>query len=150
LVDFEENYASEGEASDLFKAWRVDERPPKREREIFAKSFYDETKINNADAIGRRSATLHLILSVLRGSRRPLDEEEIRTSMAFQRLPSGKTLRLEPGPVQSSKIWLLLQVRQAQRIALESLLSWTEYRILNHHERTAEAIIRATQDSLKH
>ena len=149
LVDFEKNYASEDEASDLFKAWRVDERPAKREREIFAKCFYDERKINDLNAIGRRSASLNLILSVIRNSRRPLDEDEIRQSMAFQRLLSGKALKLEPGPTQSAKTWLLLQVRQAQRMALESLLAWVEHRILNHHERSAAAIIQATSHSLK-
>jgi hypothetical protein len=148
LVDFRENYASGAEASDLFKVWGVNERPSKREREIFAESFYDEQKINDADIVGRRSATLNLILSVLRQSKRPLDEDEIRQSMAFQRLPNGRVLKLEHGSQESAKMWLLLQVRQAQRIAMESLLAWVEHRILNHHERTAPAILHATQNSL--
>lgn len=148
LADFGENYASAGEASELFGAWRVDERPSKRERDIFAKCFYDESTINNVDAMGRRSATINLVLSVLRNSTRALGEDEIRSCMAFQRLPNGKLLGQERGPQESAKTWLLLQVRQAQRIAMESLLAWVEHRILNHHERSATAIVQATRGSL--
>lgn len=148
LSDREELFASEAQASELFESWRVDGQPSKREREIFAKCFYDETKINDGDDIGRRSATLNLILSVLRQSKQPLKEEEIRRSMAFQRLPNKKPLKLEHGPQQCAKQWLLLQVRQAQRIAMESLLAWVEYRILNCHERNATNIVQAMKKAL--
>jgi hypothetical protein len=98
LSDHKELFASETQASELFESWRVDEQPSKREREIFAKCFYDEAKINDADDVGRRSATLNLIRSVLRSSKQPLEEEEIRRSMAFQRLPNKKPVKLEHGP----------------------------------------------------
>jgi len=150
LADFEENYASEGQASELFESWRVDEKPSKQEREIFSETFYDENKINDMDAKGRRSATVSLILTVLRNSKRALEEQEIRKSMAYQRLSNDKPLNLESGPEQSAKKWLLLQVRQGQRLAMESLLAWVEHRILNHHERSTADIVRATRDNLKH
>jgi len=148
LSDHQELFASETQASELFESWRVDEQPSKREREIFTNCFYDEAKINDADDVGRRSATLNLILSVLRSSKQPLEEEAIRSSMAFQRLPNKKPLKLERGPEQSAKKWLLLQVRQAQRIAMESLLAWVEHRILNCHERSAVKIGQAMKDAL--
>lgn len=146
LSDHEELFATETQASELFQSWRVDEQPSKREREIFADCFYDESKINETSDVGRRSATLNLILSVLRGSNRPLEEEEIRQSMAFQRLPNRKALRLARGPEQSAKKWLLLQVRQAQRIAMECLLAWVEHRILNCHERNPAKLVAALND----
>lgn len=148
LADQKELFASEAQASELFESWRVDEQPSKRERELFSKCFYNEAKINDGDDIGRRSATLNLILSVLRTSRQPLEEEGIRRSMAFQRLSNKKPLKLERGPEQCAKKWLLLQVRQAQRIAMESLLAWVEHRILNCHERSAAKIGQALKDAL--
>lgn len=148
LSDHEELFASETQASELFESWRVDDPPSKREREIFAGCFYDESKINESSDIGRRSSTLHLILSVLGNSNQPMQEEEIRRSMAFQRLPNRKKIKLERGPEQSAKKWLLLQVRQAQRIAMECLLAWVEHRILNCHERNPAKIIGSLRDIL--
>lgn len=148
LSDHQELFASQAQASELFESWRVDDQPSKREREIFAKCFYDEAKINDGDDVGRRSATLNLILTVLGNSKQPLEEEELRRSMAFQRLPNKKPIKLERGPEQCAKKWLLLQVRQAQRIAMESLLAWVEHRILNCHERSAAKIGQAMRDAL--
>ena len=148
LSDDEEHFASEAQACELFESWRVDGQASRPEREIFANCFYDEAKINDNDDVGRRSATLNLILSVLHNNKRPLEEEEIRRSMAFRRLPNKKPFMLEGGPAQSAKKWLLLQVRQGQRIAMESLMAWIEHRILNCHERSATNIVQTIKGNL--
>jgi hypothetical protein len=108
-----------------------------------------ESVVNGNDAIGRRSAIICLICEILRKSRKALSLEDIRKSMAYGRLPTGKRLDVSGGLRSAGKRWLLLQVRQAQRLALESLMAWVEHRILIIGERDARQLVSAAVSNLR-
>jgi hypothetical protein len=86
---------------------------------------------------------------ILQKSRNPLNQGDIRKSMAYGRLPTGKRVETSKGTSRASKQWLLLQVRQAQRLAIESLMAWVEHRILNVGERQSKQLVDALISNLK-
>jgi len=147
LVDLRSMYASEAEAKDLFAAWRINSLGVE-ERNTFRQSFLKESRIDEDDAIGRRSAIICLIRTILQESRVPLNQDDIRKSMTYGRLPTGKRIRTSGGINSAAKKWLLLQVRQAQRLALESLLAWVEHRILNVGERDSKQMAKGLISNL--
>ena len=148
LVDLRSMSASETEAKDLFAAWSVDS-PGADERETFREAFWKESKIDEEDALGRRTAVVCVIRAILKKARTPLSPADIRKSMAYGRLPSGKPMEISGGMSMAAKKWLLLQVRQAQRLALERLMAWVEHRILNVGERDSKQLTRGFVSNLK-
>lgn len=148
LVNLRSMHASEDEAKDLFVAWRSDSAGAD-ERVPFRETFLKESGVDEDDAIGRRSAIICLIREILQKSRRTLSQEDIRKSMAYGRLPTGKRINVSGGLHSAAKKWLLLQVRQAQRLALESLMAWVEQRILSIGERDARQMARSAVSNLQ-
>jgi hypothetical protein len=142
LIDLQSMRGSEAEAMDLFVAWRADS-PGADERNIFRESFFNESGVDEDNAIGVRSAAVCLIQDILRKSRIPLSQNEIRKSMVYRRLPTGKQIDVSGGKSTTAKKWLVLQVRQAQRLALESLMAWVEHRILNIGERDSRQLTKS-------
>jgi hypothetical protein len=142
LIDLSSMYATAAEANDLFGAWKADSAGTE-EREVFRETFFNEPAANESDALGSRSAIICLIQEILKKSRRPLKLEGIRKSMAYGRLAGGRRLDLSVELQQMAPKWMLLQVRQAQRLALESLMAWVENRLLNHGDRDARKLARA-------
>jgi hypothetical protein len=69
--------------------------------------------------------------------------------MAYQRLPGGNRLDLSRERLNVAKKWGLLQVRQAQRLAIESLMAWAEYRLLKHDDRNVNALADAALVNLR-
>jgi hypothetical protein len=148
LIDLRSTHATEDDAKDLFAAWRVDSLDA-TEQKVFVESFFRESRIDELDAVGKRSAAVFLISNILRKSRNPLSQGDIRKSMAYGRLPTGKWVEISKGTSRASKKWLLLQVRQAQRLAIESLMAWVEHRILNVGERQSKQLVDALISNLK-
>jgi hypothetical protein len=148
LIDLRSTFASEDDARDLFAAWRIDS-PDATEQKVFVESFFRESRVDELDAVGKRSAAVFLINNILQKSREPLNQGDIRKSMAFGRLPTGIRVEASKGMRGASKKWLLLQVRQAQRLAIESLLAWVEHRILNVGERQSKQLVDALISNLK-
>ena len=128
ITDLDRDRGRSADAEALWPAWRVD-RPTEGERRQFRSVFFDENKSNENSSIGLRSATLATVISILKTARRGLTEDEIRRSLAWQRLPGGRSVNLDEGQLRSCKHWLSLQVRQAQRAALEWLLTWLEWKL---------------------
>lgn len=130
LIDLAARKARDGDALALLPAWQVDQ-PSKKEQEIFRRVFFDRKRIGDGSSFGKRSATIQGILAVLRTSKAGLDEEQIRRGLAQQRGLDGRVVKLDEATAASARRWLVLQVRQAQRAALECFLSWFEWKLLS-------------------
>lgn len=116
-------------AKSLYKAWNMTQ-PRQREQEIFAQALVDHDADPNSIA-GKRLATVHYLLSALQSNQRPVTEAQLREQLTY-----GSRRQLErSGTVASnSQIrarWRVLQVRQAQRLALETLLRWIEGQVMH-------------------
>lgn len=118
------------DAEELIKAWQVDE-PSRKERDHFRSVLFDASRVDEDSSLGIRTATIAAIAEALRASRTGLEEEEIRRAIAWQRIPGGRRVKLGGTSATNSRRWLVLQVRQAQRAALEGFLAWCETRMLN-------------------
>ena len=147
LTDLELMHASEAQAKDLFPAWRVDDAS-EPERKIFREGFFDETA-TGADNLARRSTMIELVREVLGKSRKALSVPEIRRCMAYGRQITGKQLDPRKAQEAVSRKWALLQIRQAQRLALESLLGWLEHRMLKHGDRDARKLADVALKNLR-
>jgi hypothetical protein len=106
-------------------------------------------KIGELNPMGRRSTTIQLILDVLGRSRRKLDVDEIRGEL-FLGHHTARRPRLEtPKLIAGWLSWVILQLRQAQRLAMEGLLSWFEVRLADGGDRDTEVIIRETLKAIR-
>jgi len=133
----------EGNAKDLLPSWDV-RTPSLDEQKYFQSSFYNQNEIGCTTKIGLRSATLSLIMKILDYADTPLSEAELRVAMAYGKLPQRDYLPLS-GNLETARLrWLILQVRQAQRLALESIFSWTERRIMSFEEKETFSIVKST------
>lgn len=132
--------ASEEEARELFQQWRIDETSP-AEQEAFQSAFWDFESINQKSGLGKRSASIKLILDILTSAGGPLSEQEIRERMAFPRLWDRLPEELEEGLQHQSRLWVLLQFRQLHRLALESLMGWVEGQLIYQGTRIPDQII---------
>lgn len=146
LISLDRNKGKPADADALLKAWHASQ-PSEPEAKIFRNALFDPTKIESTDILGRRSAMIFAILKVLRRSKRGLSEEEIRFALVWHRLPKGQAISLSGGPARVTLHWKILQIRQAQRVALESLLTWFEDK-LKSNESSLEAIHSRLREAL--
>ncbi len=142
LTSFEKFTGDKTSASELLTAWDV-RHPSLDEKKAFLSSFYDENAIGSNTRIGRRSTTIALIIKLLSTSSEPFSEQEIRRAMAYCTLPNKKQLKLSAPLHKGHLQWLVLQVRQAQRLAMECIFSWTEQKIMFFHEHNIINIIKS-------
>lgn len=135
LVEEEEAYGLvssldrvKGRATDaeaLLKKWNA-ARPSAEEAKVFRAAFYQAEKVGAPGVLGQRSTMIAAVLEVLRSAGRGLDEEEIRRSLVWQRLPKGGAIKFSAPCSVAVARWKILQLRQVQRVALEALLQWFE------------------------
>ncbi|MCF6312915.1 MAG: hypothetical protein L3J39_10740 [Verrucomicrobiales bacterium] len=125
LIDLDIHQASEKDARDLFSYWRIDQTS-QLEQEAFKAAFWDPESVNDKTAQGGRSSTIRLILDILDSTDKTFTEQDIRDRMAFPRLWGSKPSALEEGLQRQSRLWVLLQFRQLQRLAFETLMGWVE------------------------
>lgn len=133
------------DASSLLKGWHA-ARPSNDEARIFRAAFYQPDAVGTSGSLGRRSTMVAAILQAL-GSARGLTEGDIRRTLVWQRLPEGQHLPFDPPCLAAVRRWRILQIRQMQRVALESLLQWFEHqmeegvqRLEVIHQRLAAAL----------
>ncbi len=117
--------ATKEQAIELFNHWRVDQTTP-REREVFQATLWDPDTVPEENAKGRRSATVRLILGILQSTEASLGEQDIRERMSFPNLWGKQLDQLEDGLGRHCQLWTILQFRQLQRLALETLMGWVE------------------------
>jgi hypothetical protein len=135
--------ASEQDARGLFPHWSV-LSPSKRERHAFRAAFFDKPAIDSITALGRRSSTISLALLVLKAATGGLEVAEIRRRMFYGLIGRKNANVLENGLRLAWHRWIVLQVRQAQRLAMEAILSWIERQLIFRDDRdTGSMVARA-------
>lgn len=137
------NIGTAGDALKAFDGWSV-AKPSHKEQEAFRTAFYDTSRIGSPVPIGLRSATVSLILQVLEHAGAAMTAEDIRRGMFWGRA-AFPSLTLSHGEEAARHRWIVFQVRQAQRIAMESLLAWVEKRIIRNGDRDTEALAAAAE-----
>lgn len=106
--------------------------PSNEERDVFRRLFEPGRETGRTD-FTRRNDTLALVLEAIDATPDGLTVPELRTVLASGVLPGGRALvRAGSNDTGLLTTWLLmssLQVRQLQRLALESMLVWIEVMI---------------------
>jgi hypothetical protein len=127
ISDITNHKASLRDVKALKDALRLDATTAK-ERALFRNAFYPEDKVGEWDMMhGNRATTIALILKALIIAE-PLDEEQIRQSIALGITPNGE--EIDDANLQSMRrVWFCLSLRQLERVALERLLRWLELKI---------------------
>jgi hypothetical protein len=144
LTTLEVNSGSVNDALSAFEGWNI-ETPGERERTAFRTVLYDggvAVDDSEATALSMRSASFDLILAILKERAQSMDVEDIREYMFL----GGNALPLVTFSARAKSArrrWVVLQVRQAQRLAMEALLSWIEKRILTDGARQSGDLAKA-------
>lgn len=122
------------------RAWNV-ERPTAKERRAFYSRLYPVT--DKGDVEQRRVATLDLILEVVRACGKPVSALHLRRAMTMNKLPPL------PEAVEDARWrWRALQLRQAQRLAMEVLFGAIERYVWLEDLHTASHFAAAMAHSI--
>lgn len=147
LKTLEQASATAKQAERIFPAWSIFE-VSKTEQQAFQKAFFDSSAIGEPTPMGRRSTTIQLAHIVLGEARKALTDDEVRIAMFRARGRSSRlSIREDPKLRPFWLRWVVLQVRQSQRLALEGLLSWFESLLVKGH-RDTEEIVEQTLEAL--
>jgi hypothetical protein len=127
-------------------AWHL-EKPSSKEKMEFFSRFYPSNDSESREQA--RVATIDLILAVLEHNIEHLTAHDIRLSMTMGSLPP-----LSPAVEDARWRWKALQLRQAQRLAMETLFGWMErciwqedmHTTSQYATRMTEAVSRARPD----
>ena len=134
---------TENDANKLFPGWSI-LTPSKKEKNAFQLAFFDKNATDPKDALGKRSSTLRLILSELDHASHPMTVDEVRSAM-FHKLGRRKANGDGHDEVSWQK-WLVLQVRQAHRLAMEAILFWIEERLNHARDRETGRMIKRAME----
>jgi hypothetical protein len=130
-----------GEAAAFAAAWEVG-RPTEEEKEAFLARLCPDN--DDGPREQARVATLSLIRTVLTRSPEPLTARELRRALAASDPASL------PSPLLSARArWQALQLRQAQRLALEAMFGWVERRIWHDNARATDRLCLLMAESLR-
>jgi hypothetical protein len=142
LDDLGPTVATAEDALELYPAWSI-RKPSGREQKIFRRAFFHREAVGEQTPLGRRSTTLRLAIEALESAGRPLSHDEVRVIM-FRGEGGRKRLGLvDPKLKRMWLSWVVLQIRQCQRFAMEGLLSWFE-RLLVEGCRDTGAVVQET------
>jgi hypothetical protein len=142
LKDIEAARATAKQAARIFPAWSI-LNASQAERRAFKRAFFDRSMIGTSTPMGRRSTTIQLALDVLNHSGEPLSTNAVRALM-FRGIPTSQNNGFHEPKLRPTWLrWIVLQTRQAQRLALEGLLRWFEV-LLSQGYRDTEQIVAKT------
>jgi hypothetical protein len=82
---------------------------------------------------------VELLLKLLSSAEDPMEIDEIRQHLALPTLWQKDPL--PDGMLRQSRTWLVLQLRQLQRFALEGLMSWVESQLLAKGHQTPDQLV---------
>jgi hypothetical protein len=143
VVSLDKSTGTEEDARAAFRGWSITE-PSVKEQEAFRSAFYDPHHAESSTLLGIRSATIALILRVLESARRPLTVDEIREAMCWE--PAQfKDFQMTSNMEAARQRWIVFQVKQAQRLAMEAPLSWVEERIIADGDSSTTALSSAAE-----
>jgi hypothetical protein len=148
LKDLRPKRATAKQAEAMYEAWSILE-PSKPERDSFRRAFFNQGAVGESNALGRRSTTIQLILDVLTRSRGQLDVAAVRSRLFLGHFTVKRSRFETPNLTAGWLRWFVLQLRQAQRLAMEGLLSWFEVRLAGHGDRDTDAIVLETLKTIK-
>lgn len=95
------------------------------ERKLFRRVLYPEHLVGQIDGLhGNRATSISLMIRSLETAG-TLSEQEVRQTMTLGLTPSGAPVPLD-NVISVHKVWLVLAIRQLQRVSLERLLRWFE------------------------
>lgn len=124
--------ARESDAIALWALWSP-ETVAHEEMAIFSDALTSEKAIGSTDTLlGKRSTTFALARHHLQQVGAAQSIPEIRRGMCFSVHPDRSTYVVPDSLEECRRKWLALQMRQLQRLSLESLLSWCEDQILRY------------------
>ncbi len=153
LCDPKSSKVSEAEAEAIFEHWDLEDTS-KSEAKVFAAALFDANSVPLAaqergrTLMAERSAFIQLIMDALSQSDSAIGVDALREFLALRTFTDGSQLMLKPGPLTQSKRWLLLQIRQVQRQAIEGLLAWVENQLCGGL-RTPEDLWRAAREDVE-
>lgn len=126
------------------RAWDIT-APSAAERSAFRAHFL---RPEATDLHGDRAVTLQYIIALLDEASAPVTHDILRRNMAC-RFP--QTLLSHPRKddfVHFQRYWQLLQVRQAQRLALEALFGWVERCLVSESAATLDDLVELAMAAL--
>ena len=127
-------------ADSLYPHWMVNS-PSKAEADAFREVLFAPVKAGERNRIGRRSAAISLILSALKQQEKPVTVAELRRHMTLHDFSTQLSDNSFEALLHVQGLWRVLQVRQAQRLAAESLFGWMEGRILGQARNLSSQLV---------
>jgi hypothetical protein len=117
-----------------------------QERKAFRGRLYQPATIGKATPEARRSTVIAAVLATLDAAKQPLTAAQVRKSLAYTYPGSLKDHPQRETFEQMRRFWQLLQVRQAQRLALEALFGWVERELWEAPTSVAQLAASACAD----
>jgi len=148
LKDLRPTKATAAQAKTMYESWSILE-PSKQEKDAFRRAFFNQATVGEQNSLGRRSTTIRLILDVLARSRGQLDVAAVRSQLFLGHFTVKRSRFETPNLTVGWLRWFVLQLRQAQRLAMEGLLSWFEVSLAGHGDRDTDAIVLETLKAIK-
>lgn len=131
-------------AHSYYQSWAVS-AATEREQKAFRRAFFSADDVGTDSALGRRSSTVALIQEFVESAGVPVMQAHIREGLFHGRL-GGSEVKLQNSKLAMGRArWQALQIRQLQRIGLEALLSWFEFRMQTHRDTDTDSIARQAE-----
>jgi hypothetical protein len=112
-----------------------------REKEAFRAALFSEGAVGDySTATGRRSSTLALARLHLNRAAVPLSVPNVRCGMFLSQSHNGAPYHVPDELQTARRQWIVLQMRQLQRFAVECFLSWCERQIIDGKDDTAALV----------
>lgn len=122
--------AGEEDAGSLWNLWGIGTLTA-AERHAFRQALYDcDAAGDYRSPLGQRSSTIALAMLHLSHCDTAASEEDIREGMYFAASAEGIPYEVPATLNRAQRKWIVLQVRQLQRYALETILAWCEHMII--------------------
>lgn len=122
--------ADEEDAASLWSLWGVATLTA-AERQAFQQALYDSDAVGEyRTPLGQRSSTIALAMLHLSHCDTAASDEDIREGMYFSMSAEGVPYEVPAALDRAQRKWIILQVRQLQRYALETMLAWCEHMII--------------------
>lgn len=135
--------ATEDDARALWALWGT-HSPTDKEQQAFRDAVFDEDSVGKySSLLGQRSSTIALARLHLARCACALGADEIRRGMFSSVRSDGSAYEVPAALQPALRKWIVLQVRQLQRLALESLLSWCERRVIDGLQDSVDLTIEA-------
>lgn len=146
LIDIANLRGTEEQANNLLPYWRIDQTTP-GESHAFRTVLWKSDHVGEKSDRGRRAGMIELILDLLRTTGQPLDLDDIRKNLALPDL--WRTTPLPDAMLRQSRSWLVLQLRQLQRFAMESQMSWLESRLIEGGHQLPDDLVRLADQTIR-